>query len=442
MALKPTSLRARLILGALLVLAIFLTAAGLGQERAFRAAALSAEQDKLRGLVYALLGATEPSARGGLLIGDFDLPDPRLTQPDSGLAAWLLTLEDHVVWRSPSALHAPPEHGLDEVGDFHFEETDEHFITTYHLRWIGTDAEARRYQLVVESSKQAFQQQLATYRRQLFSWLLAAALGLLITLMVVLAWLIQPVRRMERELHAVERGETDELRGKYPDELRPLANALNAMVLSERSQQARYRNALGDLAHSLKTPLAVLDGMLREGNTDVTQTREQVERMRHITEHQLARASHAGRRTLARPQTLAPAVDKIAGSMSKVYHDKAPRIARAVPEDLALRVEEGDLFELLGNVLDNACKWCTRAVAVGGERDGPSVIITVEDDGPGFPEDAQRYLKRGQRADQRRPGQGLGLATVKDLVDLYEGSILIDRSRTLGGARLVLRLRA
>lgn len=442
MSLRPTSLRARLILGALLVLAFFLTAAGVGQERAFRAAALSAEQDKLRGLIYALLGATEPSARGGLVIGDFDLPDPRLTQPDSGLAAWLLTLEDEVVWRSPSALHAPPEHGLSEVGDFHFEETPEHFLTTYHLRWIGTDAEARRYQLLVESSKGSFQQQLTAYRRQLLGWLLAAAAGLLITLMIVLAWLIQPVRRMERELRAVERGDTDELAGRYPDELRPLASALNAMVQTERNQQARYRNALGDLAHSLKTPLAVLDGMLREGNTDVAQTREQVERMRHITEHQLARASHAGRRTLARPQVLAPVVDKIASSMAKVYHTKAPRITQDVPQGLNLRVEEGDLFELVGNILDNACKWCEQAVAIRSERDGGSVTITVEDDGPGFPEDAQQFLKRGQRADQRTPGQGLGLATVKDLVDLYEGSILIDRSRTLGGARLVLRLRA
>ena len=409
MSLRPTSLRARLILGALLVLAIFLTAAGVGQERAFRAAALSAEQDKLRGLIYALLGATEPSARGGLVIGDFDLPDPRLTQPDSGLAAWLLTLEDEVVWRSPSALHAPPEHGLGEVGDFHFEETPEHFLTTYHLRWIGTDAEARRYQLLVESSKGSFQQQLTAYRRQLLGWLLAAAAGLLITLMIVLAWLIQPVRRMARELRAVERGDTGELAGRYPDELRPLA---------------------------------VLDGMLREGNTDVAQTREQVERMRHITEHQLARASHAGRRTLARPQVLAPVVDKIASSMAKVYHDKAPQITQDVPQGLNLRVEEGDLFELVGNILDNACKWCEQAVAISSERDGGSITITVEDDGPGFPEDAQQFLKRGQRADQRTPGQGLGLATVKDLVDLYEGSILIDRSRRLGGARLVLRLRA
>lgn len=442
MTLQPTSLRARLILGALLVLAIFLTAAGIGQDRAFRAAALSAEHDKLRGLVYALLGAAEPSARGGLLIGDFDLPDARLTQPDSGLAAWLLTVDDEVVWRSPSALHAPPEHGLGEVGDFHFEETDGYFLTTYHLRWIGTDAEARRYQLLVESSKASFLQQLQAYRRQLLGWLLAAAAGLIIALAAVLGWLIRPVRRMERELHAVEHGEADGLGTDYPDELRPLASALNTMVQSERSQQARYRNALGDLAHSLKTPLAVLDGMLREGNTDAVQTREQVERMRHITEHQLARAGHAGRRTLAGTRALAPVVEKIADSMAKVYRDKAPRISRDVAPDISLRVEEGDLYELLGNTLDNACKWCEQAVRISAECEGRSITITVEDDGPGFPEDAQQLLKRGQRADQRKPGQGLGLATVKDLVDLYEGSILIDRSRLLGGARLVLRLRA
>ncbi|MCK5768877.1 ATP-binding protein [Algiphilus sp.] len=438
----PTSLRSRLIVGALAVLATFLTAAGIGQERAFRAAALSAEQDKSRGLVFALLGATEPSARGGLVIGDFDLPDPRLTQPESGLAAWLLTRDGQVVWRSPSALHAPPDHGLGDVGEFRFEETEDHFLTSYHLRWIGTDAEARHYRLLVETTKTPFREQLSTYRRQLLGWLLAAAAGLLLSLTVVLGWLITPVRRMERELRAVERGDSGEISGQYPDELQPLAVALNAMVQSERSQQQRYRNALGDLAHSLKTPLAVLDGMLREGTTDAARTREQVDRMRRITEHQLARASHAGRRALAEPVELAPLIGKISSSLSKVYVDRGTDIAQTIEPNLRARADEGDLYELFGNVLDNACKWCEGRVRLTVARDGSMIVITVEDDGPGFPEDADAMLRRGQRADERKPGQGLGLASVKDLVELYEGTIVIDRSRDLGGARLVVRIRA
>lgn len=442
MRLIPNALRTRMVVSVLLVLAIFLTAAGIGQERAFRAAALSAEQDKIRGLVFALLGATEPAPRGGVVIADFDLPDSRLTQPESGLAAWLLNRDGNIVWRSPSALQAPPEVRVGDVGEFRFRETEADFITSYHVRWLGNDAEAQHYRLVIEASKKPFSEQLTAYRRQLFGWLIAAATGLLITLAGTLSWLIMPVRRMERELRAVERGDATEIGGRYPDELQPLAGALNAMVQSERNQQARYRNALGDLAHSLKTPLAVLDGMLREGSDDPQRMREQVDRMRQITDHQLARASHAGRRTLAEAITLRPLVDKIVNSLSKVYRDKAPSIDLRIDPSLRVRADEGDLYELFGNVLDNACKWCSQKVLLTAEREGSALCIVIEDDGPGFPDDAEGLLRRGSRADEQRPGQGLGLASVNDLVGLYEGTITIDRSRLLGGARMVVRLHA
>jgi len=442
MRLIPNALRTRMVVSVLLVLAIFLTAAGIGQERAFRAAALSAEQDKLRGLIFALLGATEPAPRGGVVIADFDLPDSRLTQPESGLAAWLLKRDGSITWRSPSALEAPPDIQVGDVGEFRFRETEADFITGYHVRWLGNDAEAQSYRLVVEASKKPFNQQLAAYRRQLFGWLIAAATGLLFTLAGTLSWLIMPVRRMERELRAVERGDTTEIGGRYPDELQPLAGALNAMVQSERNQQARYRNALGDLAHSLKTPLAVLDGMLREGSNDPQRMREQVDRMRQITDHQLARASHAGRRTLAEAITLTPLVDKITNSLDKVYRDKAPIIDRRVDPSLRVRADEGDLYELFGNVLDNAYKWCQQKVHLAIEREGSALCVVIEDDGPGFPDNAKELLRRGSRADEQSPGQGLGLASVNDLVGLYEGTITIDRSRRLGGARMVIRLRA
>lgn len=437
----PESLRTRMVIGAFAVLAFFLTAAGIGQERAFRAAAMSAEQDKLRGLVYALLGATEPSARGGLVIADFDLPDPRLTQPDSGLAAWLLTPEGYVTWRSPSALHPPPDIPVPDVGDFAFLEENGHFLKSYALRWIGRDAEARVFHLVIEASDAPFKEQLRAYRQQLLVWLVAAAGGLIVSLSAVLAWLLAPVRRMERQLRAVERGDSAEISGRYPSELQPLAGALNAMVQSERTQQTRYRNALGDLAHSLKTPLAVLDGMLREGGTDTDRMREQVDRMRRITEHQLARAAHAGRRTLAEALPVAPMAEKIAASLSKVYRDKAPDIQLHCDAELRARADEGDFYELLGNLMDNACKWCARTVRLEVTRTERDVVIIVDDDGPGFPDDAEALLARGRRADEQMPGQGLGLASVHDLVSLYEGCLAIEHA-PLGGARVRLTLRA
>lgn len=434
------SLRLRLFLGAFVVLAVFLGTAGVGQERAFHAAALAAERDKLTGLVYALLGATEQSARGALVIADFDLPDPRLTQPESGLAAWLLTAEGLVIWRSPSALHAPPAHITAEIGEFAFDDDREDaFIVSYGLRWLGLDAEAQRYSLLIEASRGPFLEQLRAYRAKLLVWLAAAAAGLMVVMTAILTWLLAPIRRLERQLAAVERGDATEIGGAVPDELLPLTTALNAMIRSERSQQARYRNALGDLAHSLKTPLAVLSGMIREGDADPQRLQEQVDRMRDITGHQLRRASHAGRRALSEPIMLKPLVDKLAASMAKVYRESDPQVDVAIPANLRVRADEGDFYELLGNLIDNACKWCRGRVSIHASMERRSLRIVIEDDGPGFPDSAETLLPRGQRADQRKPGQGLGLAAVVELVALYEGSVIMHRS-SMGGAGVTVTI--
>lgn len=433
------SLRLRLFLGAFVVLAVFLGTAGVGQERAFHAAALAAERDKLTGLVYALLGATEQSARGGLVIADFDLPDPRLTQPESGLAAWLLTAEGLVIWRSPSALHAPPLHDTADIGEFAFDDSGEAFIVSYGLRWLGLDAEAQRYSLLIEASRTPFLEQLRAYRAQLLVWIAAAAAGLMVVMTAILTWLLTPIRRLERQLASVERGDTTEIKGAVPDELLPLTTALNAMIRSERSQQARYRNALGDLAHSMKTPLAVLSGMIREGDTDPQRLKEQVDRMRDITGHQLRRASLAGRRALSEPISLKAMVDKLAASMAKVYRSSDPQIDVAIPAGLRVRADEGDFYELLGNLIDNACKWCQHTVSIHATLERRRLRIVIEDDGPGFPDSAETLLPRGQRADQRKPGQGLGLAAVVELVALYEGSVIMHRS-SLGGAGVTVTI--
>jgi two-component system sensor histidine kinase PhoQ len=438
-SLRLPSLRIRLFLGVFLVLAVFLGTAGLGQERAFRAAVLTAERDKLSGLIFALLGATEQSARGALIIADFDLPDPRLTQPDSGLAAWLLTADGLVVWRSPSALHAPPQHTRAEIGEFEFGDDGNAFIVSYGLRWLGLDAEAQRYSLLVEASRAPFLEQLRAYRAQLLIWIAAAAAGLLLVMTTVLTWLLAPIRRLERQLAAVERGDASEINGDFPEELLPLTTALNAMLRSEHSQQARYRNALGDLAHTLKTPLAVLSGMIREGESNAARLQEQVDRMREITDHQLRRASHTGRRALSEPILLKPLVDKLAASMQKVYRDSNPEIGVAIPVQLRIRADEGDLYELLGNLIDNACKWCHHRVSIHASLEQRSLRFVVEDDGPGFPEDAAKLLGRGQRADERKPGQGLGLSAVAELVTLYDGQILLHRS-SLGGGGVTVTL--
>jgi two-component system sensor histidine kinase PhoQ len=247
------------------------------------------------------------------------------------------------------------------------------------------------------------------------------------------------------ELTRLERGEQERIAGSYPAEVQRLTDNLNTLLTHERSLQKRYRDALADLAHSLKTPLALVRGALRDaGRTDAAARTldEQVNRMDRIVAYQLQRASTSGRSGLAAPQPLRPAVERMLAALAKVYGDK--RIATEVAVDAALRFrgDEGDLTELLGNLLDNAFKWGRAKVRVSAQATGARLTLTVEDDGQGIaPDQAQRVLERGVRADQSVPGQGIGLAVVRDIVDAYDGELRIERSG-LGGARITLVLPA
>lgn len=431
------SLRARLIVAASLVLTAFVALCGAALENAFRNSALQAQQEKLEGLVYAMLGAAEPTAGGLITIDPEKLPDPRLQRPQSGLDAALLDEHGQSVWQSPGfvreslALHPPA------IGQFHFQmqESPALFTLSFGLRWIDVRDETRRFTVVVTQDTHAYEQQISIFRRTLGIWLVGSAIVLLMILIAVQAWGLRPLRRLARELREIEDSRKDRLETGYPHELAPLADALNAMLVAERSQQTRYRNALGDLAHSLKTPLAVLRGM----GGDV-QAQEQVSRMQHLVDYQLRRAATAGSRVLSEPVALRPLADKIVAALGKVYADKRLQFSVEIDSALRLRADQGDLYELLGNLLDNAAKYGRSRIRISAQAQRNRVTLIVEDDGSGFPEAPEHLLQRGVRADNQTQGQGIGLAAVAEILKAYEGRIALERSETLGGARVTLTL--
>jgi two-component system, OmpR family, sensor histidine kinase PhoQ len=436
------SLRARLLLAASAVLLVFIGLAGAALENAFRDSALAAQEAHMRALVYALLGAAEPDAQGRLSLTVDAVPEPRLRQPQSGLEAALLDESGAELWHSPGGAHPLPVVIGPEVGAWKFErlEGDGRFALSFGLRWIGDDERPARYTVLVLEDPEDFEEQLAVFRRTLWSWLLGASGGLLAALLLVQAWGLAPLRRLVGELRSVESGTAPQVGPDYPAELTPLTGALNAMIVNERNQQQRYRNALGDLAHSLKTPLAVLRGLAADARVPEEPRRqlaEQAGRMQEIADHQLSRAATAGRRTLAQPVAVRPVAEKLVAALRKVYADRALAFDLEMPAGLQARVDGGDLYELLGNTLDNAGKWARSRVRAGARRQDAALVLTVEDDGPGFPADPERLLARGVRADSRVPGQGLGLASVAEIMQAYEGRIALERS-DLGGARVVL----
>lgn len=438
------SLRNRLLVAASLVLTLFILLCGAALERAFHQAALEAQYDKMQGLVYGLLGATESDPTGELALVDAQIPDARLRQPQSGLDAALIHESGRTIWHSPSfpQLPLPP---LPDVGKFVFEysENPGYFLIIFGIRWIAANDQPQRYSVVLFEDITTFADQLQAFRRMLW-FALALSAGLLLAgLLAVLHWGLNPLRTLTQQLQQIESGGQSRIEGAYPQELSPLADALNAMITAERQQQTRYRNALGDLAHSLKTPLAVLRGQSEDGSLPVESRAplsEQVGRMQHIVDYQLRRAAAAGSRTLAEPLALHPLAAKILSALAKVYAAKNLQMSNLIPATLRWRVDQGDLYEILGNLLENAAKYGHQTLRIGAAISHQRLILTVEDDGPGFPEhQPERLLERGVRADSRTPGQGIGLSTVAEIVKAYEGQIELGRS-SLGGARVTVTL--
>ena len=255
-----------------------------------------------------------------------------------------------------------------------------------------------------------------------------------------------PFGRLRGQLSRLQDGSVERIEGAYPTEVQPLVNDLNSL-LEHRERIARRALAkAGDLAHGLKTPLAVLaqeaEQLEATGQSESAATiSAQVERMRRQVDYQLtqARASSAGNVAAARCGVLA-SVEGLVRTLEKLYAARALKIEVDVAAAHVVRGQREDLDEMLGNLLDNACKWAKSRVAVRSEAEGGMVVVTVDDDGPGLAAAMrEQVMRRGVRADEAAPGSGLGLAIVGELAQLYEGTIGLEDS-PLGGLRARLRL--
>ena len=446
------SLHGRLLVAATLALVGFLGATGAALYQAFRDSAEAALRERLQGHVYALLAAADEDPDGRMLL-PMALPDPRFSNTDSGLYALVQNERGDFHWRSPSLTgqaggflrqQAPGERSYHH----HSGRGRELLTINFGIAWEDYLGEEQHYTFAVAMDRAPLLKEIEGFRTTLWSWLGGLALILLLVQGAILRWGLKPLREVADDLRRIEAGEADSLSGDYPLELRGLTGNLNALIAGARANQQRYRNSLDDLAHSMKTPLAILRNAADEqggcGAFDAT-VQEQVQRMDTIVQHQLRRAAASGRSTLGRALEVAPLVERLARSLGKVYRDKALQLDLALAPDSRFFGDEADLMEVLGNILENACKYGRGRVrvssvnleAAGGRR--PGLEIRIGDDGPGIePERAREAMQRGRRMDQSVPGQGLGLSVAAEIVGVYDGRIEIGRSG-LGGAEIVIR---
>ena len=259
---------------------------------------------------------------------------------------------------------------------------------------------------------------------------------------------LSPVDQLRTRLGAVHRGSESRVGGSYPAEIQPLVDDLNTLLALQEETVRRAVAKAGDLAHGLKTPLAVLaheaDRATAAGQPQLASAvAEQVERMRRQIDHHLAHARAAA--SGANPGTrssLFESADGLARAMQKLHAEKRLAIDVAVPVDHAVRCHRQDLDEMLGNLVDNACKFARKRVRIESTSSEDFVTIHVDDDGPGLaPALREAVLQRGVRADEASPGSGFGLAIVRDLADVYRGNISLGASPS-GGLRAALALPA
>jgi len=445
------SLSRRLLVTVSVPLALFFGVMMAVLDNGFRELTDRSLQQLLDSQMVALIAAAEPQPDGKYAPESNDLA-ARLRTPRSGLYAQIVSARNKAVWRSPSSAGAPIDFGRPLAPgsrDFVYS-TNGHERIEIESRGIEFEDRTGHVQLTfsVAASLTPYEQQLWAFRRQLFGWFSGLMLVLLAALAGLLRWVLSPVRRMEREIHEVEEGRSEALGAGYPRELSGVATNLNTLLIGERNRVSRYRDTLGNLAHSLKTPLAVMRAALASNNSvwSCAQPPE-IDRMSAIIEHQLKRAAASGGALLGQaPVDIGEILTELRSALLKVYAGKDLSIELVVAPGCQFVGDRGDLTELLGNLLDNGCKWCRVVVRLTASVDGSfatreRLSIVVEDDGPGISsEDRIRIGQRGVRADEAVPGHGIGLAMVQDTVEMYGGTLTIGESATLGGARFALRL--
>ncbi|MBS3747981.1 MAG: hypothetical protein KGY49_13150 [Wenzhouxiangellaceae bacterium] len=446
-ARKPPSLLLRLSLSALAVVLLALGLIGLSVDRAFRASEESALRERLESAAFAVLAGLEVDAAGS--VGWAGAPaESLLTQPESGLYAGVYTDTDQ--WVSPSTVGVdiPLEETRIARGAERFRTADAEYPWYVYRLGLGWETEAGEIvDLAVWAAEDGdrLEQAMATFRGDLWRWLALAAVVLLIAQFVLLFQPLQILRRVAGEVGEIETGQRERLSGRYPRELAPLTENLNALLATERANAEQYSRALGDLAHSLKTPLAVLNSQLdADERLGKAELRETVAQMQARIRAELDRAARSGRRTMLPRLALAPLVERVVRSLRKLYPDV--RFETGVEPSLRANVAERDLMEILGNLLENAAKYGRSQVRVAVEAHSSSgrrsgLRLTVDDDGPGL--DEARFgemLKRGVRGDEIAEGQGLGLSIVQRIVDSYHGRIVSGQS-PLGGLRVEVELK-
>jgi two-component system sensor histidine kinase PhoQ len=439
---QNVSLTKRVLITSSVALLVALGIIGLVMDQAFKEKTLHLAKERLESHVIAIISNTE--IQDNELIFPEYFPTPRMEQPGSGMYAQITTEDQQ--WDSPSVLGQDlPEIEQVPVNQRVFDAplvfAGERLFRMRQGFQLESDSGPINLTITVTEHAGNFYRELAEFEETLLKWLIAISLVLVSIQWVIMYWATKPLKQLMADLLKLEKGDELIFSEDYPSELRGLTASLNRLIENERSNLSRQRRTLGDLAHSLKTPLAVIHSELENPQVDRDIIQQQVLNMDEIVAYQLKRAAVAGHRTFVTGVPVIDVLDKILQTLQKVHRHRNIRVSTQVAPGAEFYGEKGDLFEVLGNLLENAYKWCDQHIDVliktlymeGRKRTG--IIIEIGDDGPGIPvEQREELLKRGVRGDEKVIGHGIGLSIVTDIVESYQGTLKIKSHQRLNGA--------
>jgi signal transduction histidine kinase len=441
------SLRVRLLVGAIIWILLALATAGALLAMLFRAHVERRLEAELTIQFEQIAAALERPGTGRLVL-KHQPGDPRFHKPYSGFY-WQVDGPEGPIFRSRSLWDVVlplPDAPAREARRRHRIAGPAGQMLIVLERTVTLSDAPGAYRVAVAMDERELTGAAAAFTRTLGLSLGVLALALVAAAAIQVRVGLRPLHRLRAGVAAIREGRIKRLEGRFPTETQPLVEDLNALLERNEEIVARSRVQAGNLAHGLKTPLSILanevDRLAADGAPQLAASmRGQIDAMRRQIDYRLARARAAASLDVPGARLpVAPCVAAIERTLARLYIDRDLRFAIDIPDDHLFRGERQDLEEILGNLMDNACKWARRRVAATSRSDGGRLTIVIEDDGPGLPPEQQGWaLAPGARFDEKVPGTGLGLAIVHDLASLYGGSIALGTS-SLGGLRAEVTL--
>jgi signal transduction histidine kinase len=428
-----------LFAAALVWLAIAIPLGGIALALSFRTITAEDFDDRLQDLLLMLIGSAEVRTSGEIALAR-SFPDPRFEQVYSGWY-WVVvhgdqTLRSRSLWDQPLPLE-PRVTTTQAIKRTYVDAAGANVRIVE--RTVELPGASRPVTFAVAGNLKEVHAEVRSFDRLLWLSLIVLGAGLLIAVASQVVIGLRPLRAVAREIDRIRTGQQSHLNATGLREIDVLVEQINTLIDHDRKQLERSRGNAADLAHALKTPLAILRSSFQGPEHD--EQRVQLDTVQRLIDRQLARAASAGPRP-GLATKVEPILRALIDGMRRMHADRQLALSYECPRGLSFAGDAEDLEEMLGNVLDNACKWACTRVDARAAATGNALRITIDDDGPGMNEaEAQRAIERGQRFDERMPGSGLGLAIVSDLTQMYHGNLALARS-PLGGTRVTLELPA